>query len=216
MELHSVHINHLRVRASFHARKRAFTLPEGLIATALVAVSVAALAGTLDAVYKQERYIADDARALASARQLMEEVSAMPISASTAGDATLSSMNNYNDTVTLTSTSDSPVQKDLSREIMADETMIKTMPPEPEMIPASTSKETLAPAMEQDVITSVSNRPIIVKRSVSILSNSVPVSGQTIASTKLAQIDVSVTLPDGRTIKVRRLVADADKAGGSK
>jgi len=199
MELHIEHSKLAPARAIIDRRKMAFTLPECLIATALVAVSVAALAGTLDAVYKQERYIADDARALASARQLMEEVSALPITASTAGDVTLSSMNNYTDEVTLTSTSNSPIQASLLNPNSAEA-----------IVPAG------ADTTKQNVVTSVAVRPMKMTRSVSILSSSVPVAGRTVTGGKLAQISVDVRMPNGQTIKVRRLVADADKAGGSR
>ena len=57
---------------------RAFTLAESLIASVVLAAAVIGIAGSLSASYQQSEFQEDSATALDLARELMEDVSAMP------------------------------------------------------------------------------------------------------------------------------------------
>jgi type II secretory pathway pseudopilin PulG len=69
------------------ARRGAFTLIEGLIASLILAVGVAGVASTLAASAAQARALATDTTAQMLARELMEEVAAKPFAAPVSSDA---------------------------------------------------------------------------------------------------------------------------------
>lgn len=76
-----------RGRGETVARRQAFTLIEGLIASLILAVGVMGVAATLSASASQARALATDTTAQMLARELMEEVAAKPFAAPATNDA---------------------------------------------------------------------------------------------------------------------------------
>ncbi|HEY7088535.1 MAG TPA: hypothetical protein VH518_10630 [Tepidisphaeraceae bacterium] len=60
-------------------RRSAFTLAESLLAAVVLAIAVVGISSALMASQQQSRAMADDAVAITLARQLMEEIAAVPV-----------------------------------------------------------------------------------------------------------------------------------------
>jgi Tfp pilus assembly protein PilV len=73
---------------------------ESMLASAVLAVSVVAVAGTMTSSYQQEQYALDRAKAVALASQTLEELAALPMESSN-GSAGLADYADYQDDVTI-------------------------------------------------------------------------------------------------------------------
>ena len=189
------------------SRSGGFTLPEVLIATGLVATCVASLAGVLDAVYQNERFVQNQARALQASRQLLEEVVALPVIATAAGQTTVASMDCVTDSISLApGATDAVLVMSASGSaalIPISATNIGTIGINP-----NTRFLTPTPAATPVEVVSSESKAM---RMVTVSTGAVTIAGQSINSSALRVVKVEAKLPNGQIIQVQRIATSAEQ-----
>lgn len=77
--------------------RQGYTLVECMLASTLLCVTVVAVSGAISASYAQDEFAAQRQKALATASQLLDEVTALPIDAASVNDPSIMKYNSYSD-----------------------------------------------------------------------------------------------------------------------
>jgi hypothetical protein len=171
-----------------------FTLMEALVASVVLAMSVAAIATVMAASHQQDRSSTARARAIALATQTLESLAALPLD-NVGHTVGLSAYDGYADLVTL----DDATARCFVSDVRSQEA---TPPPAP-----SASLDAVAAELAERRPLAASGASIRFERSVRV-TRSATLNGAPAANGKLARIAVDVVLPDGSVVTLQRLVAD--------
>jgi prepilin-type N-terminal cleavage/methylation domain-containing protein len=174
------------------ARRGGFTLPECLIATSMVAISVAALGGALDVVYSNQRFVQNEAAAMKASQRLLEEAVALPVVPESSSDVALASLNDTVDVISLGAPS------------LSIATTVVTA------AGSSASAGTVSNDAEDDEAAPVVNTTNATRR-ITVSTGAVTVGGRSINNAGLKVVEVATTLPDGRVVRIKRVATSAEQ-----
>lgn len=169
--------------------RRGYTLAECMVASVLLAMSTASLSGVMAASYQHDRATAQSIQSVQSGQRLLEEVIAMPVTASSGSTATIMSYNGYVDVIDQNQSTSTIQQLDST-----SSTSARTAP--------TTSIKTANQAIGPNQV----KRAVTVKRYATL-------NGQESSTGDFIVVTVTVTRADGKVNTIKRLLTTAERTG---
>lgn len=188
-------------RVAFVARRdelrgrAGFTLVEAMIASAVLAIAMIAIGGSLSATVQQSAVVEQDSTALLLARELMEEITAKPYMDPDSGTITTATVAAANQAAARAASLGSTIPPRASYNDVGDYNGYSD----------TIDSTHLATSLQGSTASVTNNRSYT--RSVSI-QFSTTVNGSAVTSGDYALITVTVTAPDGHCVQISRLATN--------